>query len=64
MNSNENLFEISIEWVQEEAIRIVGRQLSESELSSVKKGLEWGLLTEIDTVFRTAIENAVERRKS
>ncbi len=64
MNSAKNLFEISIEWVQDEAIRLVGRSLSECELSSVKKGIEWGLLTDIDTVFKAAIENAVEINKS
>lgn len=64
MNSNVNLFEISIDWVQEEALRIVGRELSDDELFSVKKGLAWGLLFDIDTVFRAAIENAIEMSKS
>lgn len=58
MNSNENIFEISIEWVQLESERLINRRLTEEELSSVKKGIEWGLLTDIDTVFSTAILNA------
>lgn len=63
MNSKRNLFEISIDWVQDESEARIGRQLSEYELSAVKKGLECGLLFDIDTVFKTAIENAVEINK-
>ena len=63
MNSNKNLFEISIDWIQDEARTLIGRQLSEYELFSVKKGLEWGLLFDIDTVFKAAIKNAVEINK-
>ena len=63
MNSENNLFEISIDWIQDEAKILIGRPLSENELLSVKKGLEWGLLLDIDTVFKAAIENAVELNK-
>ncbi len=60
MNENENIFEISIEWVQEEAKKLIGRKLTDDEISSVKKGIESGLLFDIETVFKTAIENATE----
>ncbi|MCD4773560.1 MAG: hypothetical protein K8R41_09300 [Bacteroidales bacterium] len=49
--------------IQDEAEERIGRQLSEYELFSVKKSLEWGLLFDIDTVFKAAIENAVEINK-
>ncbi len=59
MEEKKNIFEISIEWVQLEAKELIGRDLTDEELHTVKKGIEAGLLFDIDTVFRTAIENAV-----
>ena len=59
MNNEKNIFEISYEWVQQEAEQLIKRRLTEEELYSVKKGIEWGLLTDIDTVFSTAILEAV-----
>jgi hypothetical protein len=58
--SNDNIFSISYDWVQEEAKERIGRKLTCDELHYVKKGIEWGLLTDIDTVFTTAITGAVE----
>lgn len=65
METQENIFSIPVESVQEEATRIIKRRLTEEELLSVKKGIEWGLLTDIDTIYRAAIEMAVDihRRK-
>jgi hypothetical protein len=60
MNENENIFEISMEWVQSEAKRRIGRELIGSEIYSVKKGIESGLLFDIDTVFTAAIQMATE----
>ena len=59
LNNEKNIFEISYEWVQQEAEQLIKRKLTEEELYSVKKGIEWGLLTDIDTVFSTAILEAV-----
>lgn len=59
MENQENIFVISVEWVQLEAEKLVNRRLTEVELHSVKKGIEWGLLTDIETVFSTAIRNAI-----
>jgi hypothetical protein len=60
MKDDEILFYVNVGWVQEEAKRLVKRRLTDSELLSVKKGLEWGLTTDIDTVFEAAIEEAIE----
>jgi hypothetical protein len=57
----EKIFSISVEWVQLESERLIKRRLTDNELYSVKKGIEWGLLTDIDTVFKTAIEEAVSK---
>ena len=56
----EYIFTISVEWVQLEAERYIGRRLNEDELSSVKKGLECGLLYDFDTIIKTAISNAID----
>ncbi|MFQ5638638.1 MAG: hypothetical protein ACE5IR_11660 [bacterium] len=61
MDNQDKIFSITVEWVQEEAKFIVGRVLTDSELMSVKKGLEAALLFDIDTIFRTAIVLAVEQ---
>jgi len=60
MPEPENIFEISVESVQREAERMIGRRLTDDELYSVQKGFEAGLNFDIDTVYRTAIEDAVE----
>lgn len=59
-NQEEYIFSITSEWVQLEAERLVGRRLTDDELSSVKKGIEWGLLTDIDIIFKTAIQSAIQ----
>jgi hypothetical protein len=38
---------------------LINRILSDYELASVKKGIESGFLFDFDTVFKTAIRNAV-----
>jgi hypothetical protein len=63
MKDEENLFFVNVGWVQEEAMKRVNRKLTYFELQSVKKGLEWGLTWDIDTVFETAITDAVEMSK-
>ncbi|MEO8210810.1 MAG: hypothetical protein ABI840_09615 [bacterium] len=60
MEDKENIFKLSYEEIQLEAERMIGRQLTEDELHSVKKGIEWGLLTDIDTVIDTAIMEAIK----
>lgn len=53
------IFSITTEWVQEEAKQIIKRHLTDEELYSVKKGIESALLFDIDTIFKTAITEAV-----
>ncbi len=60
MGEQKNIFEISIEWVQKEAKILIGRKLTDVEILTVKKGIESGLLFDIETVFRVAIEAATE----
>ena len=59
MKDDEHIFFITVEWVQSEAERLNNRRLTDLELYSVKKGLESGLLRDIDVIMKTSIENAV-----
>ena len=56
----ELLFYITKEAMQHEALRRIGRHLTEEELYIAEKGLEWGLMTDIDTVFNTIFSEMIE----
>lgn len=49
------LFYISKETMQDEAMRTIGRYLTEEELDIAKDGLEWGLTFDIETVYNTVL---------
>ncbi len=61
INKEELLFYISKETMQYEAKQKIGRYLTEEELYIAKKGLEWGLMTDIDTVFNTILREMIKR---
>ncbi len=61
MNNQGNIFAISVEWVQLEAEKLIYRRLNDEELVSVKKGIEGGLLSDIDVVFNSAIIEATRQ---
>jgi hypothetical protein len=56
-----NVFEISIEDLQSEAIEKLGRTLTEVEIDIAKKGLEEGLLFDIDTVYGTIFSEMIKQ---
>lgn len=55
INKEELLFYINRETMQYEAMQTIGRYLTEDELDIAKDGLEWGLMTDIETVYRTIL---------
>lgn len=55
INKDDILFYISKETLQYEAMEKIGRSLTEEELDIAKKGLEWGLMTDIETVYNAIL---------
>lgn len=54
------LFAVTVGDVQQESISLIGRKLTDDELHIAAKGIDQGLSFDIDTVFKAAIEEAVE----
>ncbi len=61
INKDELLFYISKETMQYEAMQKIGRYLTAEELDIAKDGLEWGLMTDIDTVYNAILFEMIKR---
>ena len=55
-NGNAVVFVITLADLQFEAKEKLGRELTEEEIEVAKKGLSWGLLTGIDSVYGVIFE--------
>lgn len=55
------VFSVTVEDFQDEAIHRIGRKLNDDELYTAGKCIDWGLSSGIEIVFKSAIEEAVER---
>jgi allophanate hydrolase subunit 2 len=53
LNSNDVVFLISKADLQHEAQKKIGRKLNFEEIEIARKGLQFGLLTDIETIYRT-----------
>ncbi len=61
LQQNEIVFAISKEDLQFEAREKIGRELTKEEILIAKKGLENGLLFDIDTVYRTIFSEMITK---
>ncbi|MDD5474586.1 MAG: hypothetical protein PHU34_10650 [Candidatus Methanoperedens sp.] len=56
------LFYIDKETMQYEAMRTIGRHLTEEELDIAKDGLDWGLTFDIETVYNTILLEMINEK--
>ncbi|MEA3476250.1 MAG: hypothetical protein U9R23_07415 [Candidatus Cloacimonadota bacterium] len=61
IDKDEILFYISKETIQYEALEKIGRYLTDDELEIAKEGLEWGLMTDIDSVYNTILFEMIQK---
>ena len=54
------VFSITIEELQQEAGRLIGRELDDLELHTAINGIQSGLSAGVEIVFKTAIKEATE----
>lgn len=59
--NNKVIFSVTEEDLQKEAVTRIGRQLTDDEFHVASKGMDWGLSFDIETVFASAIDEAVEQ---
>ena len=58
-NPDRILFCITEEELQSEEKQILGRRLNEEEIIIAQKGLDYGIMTSIDVVYRTILEEMI-----
>ena len=63
VNRDELLFYITKEDVQNEAMEKLGRHLTDEELYVARKGLDWGLMTGIDIIYKTIFGEMLDENK-
>ena len=60
-NPDRILFCITEKELQFEAKQILGRKLNEEEIIIAQKGLDYGIMTSIDVVYRTILKEMIDQ---
>ncbi len=55
------IYPITIEDLQNDALKRIGRKLNDDELHTAQKCVEWGLSSIVDITLKSAIEEAVSK---
>ena len=58
-DNEKTVFIVTVGDIQQESMRLIGRELTDEELDTAKEGIDCGLSFDIDTVFKAAIDEAV-----
>jgi len=61
---DEIIYALVVEDLQGEALERIGRELTEYEIYTTKKCIEWGLSSCLDTIMETAIEIAIAEKSN
>lgn len=56
---NKLVFSITLEELQSEALEKIGRTLTDEEIQVARKGLEFGLYIDINTVYTTIFSEMI-----
>ncbi|MCC7210507.1 MAG: hypothetical protein IT451_01525 [Candidatus Brocadia sp.] len=56
---NKLVFSITLEELQSKALEKIGRTLTDEEIQVARKGLEFGLYTDINTVYTTIFSEMI-----
>ena len=60
-----NIFSITIEDLQDEAIERIGRRLTCNEIDIAKKGIEWGIVNSaLDITYNTIFTEMIDESKN
>lgn len=62
-DSNQLVFSISIDDIQIESINRINRKLDEQEINNVTKGLDYGISSSLDIVYKTIFSEMIEQKK-
>ncbi len=64
INKKHLVFAITLDDLQNESLGKIGRTLTDEEVYIAKKGLEFGLMTDIDTVYSTIFTEMIDNERN
>lgn len=63
INKEHLVFAITLDDLQSESLEKIGRTLTDEEIHIAQKGLEFGLLTDIGTVYKTIFTEMIDNAR-